>query len=126
MGSCSCCLSVERTVGAAVLRCRSPGRASRHRRDVALGLEELDPAAFSNAFERCFARVHAYVARRTDDRESLERIVSAVLVANLELLIGRCDEAQEIRRLMRSADRLIALEEVRPKIRRAPQKVTAV
>jgi len=113
-------------VGAVVLRRRSPGRAPRHRREVALALEEIDPAAFSNAFERCFARVHAHVARHTDNRESLERIVSAVLVENLELLMGRCDEAQEIRRLRRSADRLIALEEVRPKIRRAPQKVSAV
>ena len=94
---------------------------------MALALGELDPAAFSDAFERCFARVHAYVARHTDNRESLERIVSAVLVANLDLLIGQCDEAQEIRRLRSSADRLIASEEVRPQIRRrAPQKVSAV
>jgi hypothetical protein len=93
---------------------------------VALALGEIDPAAFSNAFERCFARVHAYVARRTDNRESLERIVSAVLVENWELLIGRSDEAQEICRLRRSADRLIG-GEVRPTIRSAaPRKVSAV
>ena len=61
-------------------------------------------------FERCFGRLHTYVGRHTDDRPSLERIVSEVLAANLDLFIGRSDEVQEIRRLKRSADRLIAFE----------------
>jgi hypothetical protein len=70
----------------------------------------LPPATFSDAFERCFRRVYAYVSRRTDDRGSVERIVSEVLAANHDLLIERRDEAQEVRRLKTSADRLIALE----------------
>lgn len=67
-------------------------------------------ATFSEAFERCFGRVYAYVSQRLDDRQGLERIVSEVLAANLDLLIERRGEAQEACRLKASADRLIALE----------------
>jgi hypothetical protein len=74
---------------------------------VALALGDAAHARFSRVFERCFDRLHTYVSRHTDDRHSLERIVSEVLVANLDLFLDRRDEAQEICRLKASADRWI-------------------
>jgi hypothetical protein len=87
---------------------------------VALAPEDAAHARFSQVFERCFDRLYTYVTRHTDDRPSLERIVSEVLLANLDLFLDRRDEAHEICRLKRSADRLITAT----KIQREP-KVTA-
>jgi hypothetical protein len=87
---------------------------------VALALEDAAHARFSRVFERCFDRLHTYVSRHIGDRRSVERIVSEVLLANLDLFLDRCDEAQEICRLKRSADRLITST----KIQREP-RVTA-
>lgn len=75
---------------------------------MALALEDAAHARFSKVFERCFDRLYTYVSRHTDDRHSLERIVSEVLLANLDLFVDWRDEAQEICRLKRSADRLLA------------------
>jgi len=68
---------------------------------------------FSARFDRCFGRVYAYVSRRVKDRESCERIVSEVLEANLDLIVDRGDERQELSQLKASSDRLIALESAR-------------
>jgi hypothetical protein len=68
---------------------------------------------FSADFDRCFGRVYAYVSRRVKDRESCERIVSEVLEANLDLIVDRGDERQELSQLKASSDRLIALESAR-------------
>lgn len=65
---------------------------------------------FCAGFDRCFGRVYAYVSRSTTDRESRERIVSAVLEANLDLLIERGDELHEIGRLKADSDRLVGAE----------------
>jgi len=69
---------------------------------------------FSAGFERCFGRVYAYVSRRVNDRETCERIVSQVMTASLDLLVGRVDESvgrvderRELSRLKVSSDRLI-------------------
>lgn len=102
-----------RAVGVAVSRGGSRRHATRSRRDVALALEDAAHARFSKAFERCFDRLHTYVSRHTDDRQSLERIVSEVLLANLDLFLDRHDEAQEICRLKRSADRLLTSTRIR-------------
>ena len=74
---------------------------------MALALEDAAHARFSKVFERCFDRLHTYVSRHTEDRQSLERIVSEALLANLDLFVDRRDEVQEICRLKRSADRLL-------------------
>jgi len=65
---------------------------------------------FSSSFDRCFGRVYAYVSRRVNDRKSCERIVSEVLAANLDLLMKRGDESQELSQLKAASDRLIGLE----------------
>jgi hypothetical protein len=59
-------------------------------------------------FERCLGRLAFYVGKRVNDRQSAERIVSAVLEANLRLLVVEHDELEELRRLRAAADRLIA------------------
>jgi len=68
---------------------------------------------FSAGFDRCFGRVYAYVSRRVNDRKSCERIVSEILAANLDLLVDRGDERQELSQLKASSDRLIGLESAR-------------
>lgn len=68
---------------------------------------------FSAAFDRCFARVHAYVSRRVDDAPSCERVVSEVLEANLDLLVDRAGEGREASRLKAASDRLIGVERAR-------------
>jgi hypothetical protein len=65
---------------------------------------------FSERFDRCFRRTSFYVSRRVSDRETLERIVTRVLVENLELFNAQCDPLEEVGRLKASADRLLALE----------------
>ena len=64
---------------------------------------------FSERFDRCFRRVSFYVGRRVSDRETLERIVTRVLVENRELFIAPCDQLEELKCLKASADRLLAL-----------------
>ncbi len=61
-------------------------------------------------FERCFRRVTYYVGRRVQDRETQERIVTCVLVDNLDLFIAPHEELEELTRCKASADRHIALE----------------
>jgi len=65
---------------------------------------------FSERFDRCFRRVSFYVGRRVSDRETLERIVTRVLVENRELFIAPCDQLEELKCLKASADRLLALD----------------
>ena len=79
---------------------------------LALGAS-LSRETFSVAFERCFDRVYAYVSRRVADTATCERIVGAVLAANLDLLVGPRDDRHELRRLKASSDRRIGLESVR-------------
>ena len=62
---------------------------------------------FSTGFDRCFARVWAYVSRRVHDRESCERIVREVLTGNLDLLVHRVGQRQELSQLKAASDRLI-------------------
>lgn len=92
-------------------------RGSTAANDPESGSTVLVPAApagtreeFSAAFDRCFPRVHAYVSRRVDDRESCQRIVSEVLTENLDLLADPGDERRECSQLKASADRLIRVE----------------
>ncbi len=61
---------------------------------------------FSSNFDRCFGLVYAYVSQRVNDRQSCERIVRAVLAANLDLLAEERDE-QELAQLKAASDRLI-------------------
>lgn len=68
---------------------------------------------FSAAFDRCFTRVYAYVGRRIPDGASCERVVSEVLAENVDLLVDRSDERQELIQLKASSDRLIELESAR-------------
>jgi hypothetical protein len=65
---------------------------------------------FSLGFARCFGRVYAYVGRRVRHRETCERIVSATLAENLDCILCRVDETQELSRLKASSDRLIRSE----------------
>jgi len=74
---------------------------------------------FSAAFDRCFARVYAYVGRRVNDAKSCERVVSEVLAENLDLLVDGGDGRQEVIQLKASSDRLIELASVRSRSRRA-------
>jgi CheY-like chemotaxis protein len=74
---------------------------------------------FSAAFDRCFTRVYAYVGRRVSDGASCEGVVSQVLLENLDLLVERGDEQQEVRQLKAASDRLIELESGRSRSTRA-------
>ncbi|MCL4683408.1 hypothetical protein KJ059_01510 [Myxococcota bacterium] len=65
---------------------------------------------FSAHFDRCFGRAYAYASRRVKDQASCERIVSELLEANLDLLVDRDDEEQDLRPLKTALDRLIGLE----------------
>lgn len=63
---------------------------------------------FTEGYERWFNRLYAYVSRRVAGRQVRERIVREVLSENLDLLVGRREEALEVMRLKSTADRLIA------------------
>ena len=63
---------------------------------------------FTEGYERWFNRVYAYVSRRVAGPQVRERIVREVLSENLDLLVGRREEALEVMRLKSTADRLIA------------------
>lgn len=65
---------------------------------------------FSERFDRCLRRVSFYVSRRVSDRETLGRIVTRVLVENLDFFVAPSDEPEELKRLRASADQLLALE----------------
>lgn len=62
----------------------------------------------ARGYERWFTPLYAYVSRHVAGSHVRERIVREVLATNLDLLIGRRDEALEVRRLEATADRLIA------------------
>lgn len=62
----------------------------------------------ATGYERWFTPLHAYVSRHVAGSHVRERIVREVLATNLDLLVGRRDEALEVRRLEATADRLIA------------------
>lgn len=64
---------------------------------------------FSAGFERCFAHIYAYVSLGVSDRKSCERVVSEVLAAHLDLLVGHGYDGRALGRLEASADRLIGL-----------------
>lgn len=78
-----------------------------------VGVAPVTREEFCAAFDRCFARVHAYVSRRVHDGPSCERVVGEVLEANLDLLVDRADEGREVTRLKASSDRLIDVERAR-------------
>lgn len=59
-------------------------------------------------YDRCRGRVSLYVGRRIHDRGTFERIVSEALQRNVDLLVSKHDELDELRRLRATADRLIA------------------
>lgn len=64
--------------------------------------------AFSEVFEGCLRDVARHVGRRVDDRSSLEGIVTAVLVDNLDILVSSLGEQERLGRLLTAADLLIA------------------
>ncbi len=68
--------------------------------------------AFAERFERCFGRAAFYVARRVEDRRTLDRIVARTLESNLDLLVEDHDELEELRRIRAAADRLMATSAV--------------
>jgi hypothetical protein len=85
---------------------------SRHRPKKVASASE-DWKRFSDGFDRCFGRVYAYVSRRATDPRSREHIVSEVLASNLDLIVDRIDELQEVRRLKAASDQLIRSQSVR-------------
>ena len=62
----------------------------------------------AQGYQRWFAPLHLYVSRHVAGSQVRERIVREVLATNLDLLVGRQEEALEVRRLEATADRLIA------------------
>lgn len=72
------------------------------------GHANLTWAAFSEVFEGCLQGVARHVGRRVDDRSSLEAVVTAVLVDNLDVLVSPLGEQERLGRLFAAADRLIA------------------
>ena len=67
------------------------------------------PAAlFAEGYARWCDPLYAYVSRSVAGRLTRERIVREVLTENLDLLVGRREEALEVTRLTATADRLIA------------------
>jgi hypothetical protein len=72
------------------------------------GPVNLTWGAFSEIFESCLQGVHRYVGRRVDDLASLEGVVSAVLVENLDVLVSPLGEQAKLGRLFTAADLLIA------------------
>ena len=67
-------------------------------------------ADFSERFDRCFRAVCDHVNGRVIDAEVLRRIVTRVLVENMDLFIAQHDEPGELARVRASADRLLGLE----------------
>jgi hypothetical protein len=82
----------------------------------------------AKGYERWFDPLHAYVSRHVTGRQVQVRIVREVLSENLDLLVGRRDEASEIRRLKATANRLIAEvltgEDAAPTSRPRPGRAT--
>jgi hypothetical protein len=62
----------------------------------------------AKGYQRWFDPLHAYVSRHVVGRHVQVRIVREVLSENLDLLVGRRDQASEISRLKATANRLIA------------------
>jgi hypothetical protein len=63
---------------------------------------------FADGYARWSEPLYAYVSRSVAGRQIRERIVRQVLAENLDLLVGRREEAAEVSRLAAAADRLIA------------------
>ena len=63
---------------------------------------------FVEGYARWCDPLYAYVSRSVAGRQVRERIVRQVLTENLDLLVGRREEALEVGRLTATADRLIA------------------
>ena len=63
---------------------------------------------FAEGYARWCDPLYAYVSRSVAGRQVRERIVREVLAENLDLLVGRREEASEVSRLTATADRLIA------------------
>lgn len=87
-----------------------PRSRSELRSDPSVDEAPVSREVFSAGFERCFAHVYAYVGGRVNDRQRCERIVSKVLAANLDLLVGRGDQTHLASQLETAADRLIEAE----------------
>lgn len=73
-----------------------------------VGARPTTAELLANGYQRWFHPLHVYVSRHVPGRRVRERIVREVLSENLDLLVGRRDEASEIGRLKATANRLIA------------------
>ena len=85
-----------------------PGAEAEAAADPPLRTIPTTEERFAEGYERWFSRVYAYVSRRVAGQQIRERIVREVLSENLDLLVGRREEALEVTRLKSTADRLIA------------------
>lgn len=63
---------------------------------------------FAAGYQRWTFPLYAYVSRHVAGRQLRERIVREALSENLDLLVGRREEAHELSRLEATANRLIA------------------
>ena len=63
---------------------------------------------FAEGYARWSEPLYVYVSRSVAGRQVRERIVREVLTENLDLLVGRREQALEVSRLTATADRLIA------------------
>ena len=63
--------------------------------------------AFSESFDVCLRDVSRHVARAVDDRARVERIVTEVLVDNLDVLVSPLGDREKLGRLLTAADLLI-------------------
>jgi hypothetical protein len=81
---------------------------SRRAADAFVGAIPATPELFTEGYERWSGPLYAYVSRHVAGRQARERIVREILSENLDLLMGRREEASEVHRLTASADRLIA------------------
>ena len=84
------------------------GHHDRHRFEQGCRSHQSDLGGLLGTFRSLLpARL---LLRRPSDRETLERIVTRVLVENRELFIAPCDQLEELKCLKALADRLLALE----------------
>lgn len=66
--------------------------------------------AFSESFDVCLRGVSLHVARCVEDRARLERIVTEVVVENLDILVSQLGDSDKLDRLLSEAERLIERE----------------
>jgi hypothetical protein len=64
---------------------------------------------FFAAFDRCFARLYAYVSRHVNDRQRCEQIVREVLRTNLGLLVHAAADTKALSQLEAASQQLIGL-----------------